>query len=199
MPRERIEVAAELLNVDPAVGDGLGAVDEHQRPHFLGLLGDLTYRIDRPQRVRDMGDGDHASAIRKKLREIVEDQTALLVHLDVPKASACTAGHQLPRNDVGVMLQRAQEDLVALTERVQPPTAGHEVDRSVVPRVHTNSAESTAPMNFASFTRASSKAMVARRLSSWMPRCTLACRARNTPKGRPARSGVSARWRRLSK
>ena len=67
---ERVEVGAELLDVDRHVRHGLGAVDEDEGAGGVGHLDHLADRVDRPQRVRDVGERDE---LRAEPQEDLED------------------------------------------------------------------------------------------------------------------------------
>jgi hypothetical protein len=63
---ERVEVRAELLDVDRHVRHGLGAVDEDERARGVGHLDHLADRVDRPERVRDVGERDELRLSRRR-------------------------------------------------------------------------------------------------------------------------------------
>ena len=63
-------------------------------------------------------------------RELVHvDAAVIILEPHVPERRARSLAHELPRHQVGVMLQHAHHDLVAGPEVCHPPGVRHQVDR----------------------------------------------------------------------
>ena len=104
--REGVEVAAQGADIDVRVRNGLRAIDEHDRALRVRGLDDPLHRQDGAQRIRDMGDCDELRARRQQLHELVEQQLAALVDRRHLQRAAGLLAHHLPRDDVGVVLER---------------------------------------------------------------------------------------------
>ena len=129
MAAERIEVHPQGAYVDIQVGRGLGAVEEdHRIGPFPDPPGDVGHGVDGAQGVGDVAQGDDPGPLGEEVVEVVEDPAALIVDLEIPDPGAGPVCQELPRDQVGVMLQDRQQDLVPLADVVHPPGCGDEVD-----------------------------------------------------------------------
>ncbi len=77
-----VEVDAERAHVDRHLRDRLRAVDERHRAGCACPRRDLRDRVDRPQHVRDVGEGDQLDVAARQLGvERLERDLAVLVDL----------------------------------------------------------------------------------------------------------------------
>ena len=120
-----VEVGAELGDVDRHRRHGLCAVDQDEGAGGVRALDDLGDRVDRPEHVGDVGDGDQLRALREQLVEHVEVEQALVGdrHVGQPRAE------QLPRDDVGVVLHLREHHEIVGGDVGATPRVGDEVDR----------------------------------------------------------------------
>ena len=109
---ERVEVGAELLDVDRHVGHGLRAVDEHERARRVGHLDHLADRVDRAQRVRDVGERDELRVELQEDLEDVEPEDAVVGDRDELEVAVLLLDEELPRDEVRVVLHLGQDDRV---------------------------------------------------------------------------------------
>ena len=130
MRRDGEEVAPERLHVDRPVRRGLRGVDDHDRALPVRPGDELLDRVDRAERVRDeSGRDDLDAALRRDAVELVEPELAVVVDRDRAEARAGPARDVLPRDEVRVVLQLADDDEVALAQVVEPPGVGDEIQR----------------------------------------------------------------------
>jgi len=103
-----------------------------------------------------MDDRDEFGPGIQKPAELVHVELAGVVDGDDADGRARLLGRDLPGDNVGVVLERGENDLVALTEEPRPKLEATRLIASVVPRVKMISRECGALRNFATFSRASS-------------------------------------------
>ena len=128
VPGEDEEVAAELLHVDRDVGDRLRAVDQHAGAVALGHLGHLGHRQDRAQAVRGVRQRDELGARAEDCLILLEHDFAPVVDGNDPQDGPLFLGDHLPGDDVGVMLERREDDLVARLQEFPAVGLGDEID-----------------------------------------------------------------------
>ena len=129
MAAERVEVAADRLDVDRHVRHGLGAVDQHERAGRVGHLGHLADRVDRAERVRDVGERDELRLEPEQHLEHVEAQDPVVGDRDELEVAVLLLDEELPRDEVGVVLHLGQDDRVAAGDVAAAPRVRDEVDR----------------------------------------------------------------------
>ena len=93
-----------------------------RQPHDVGD------GIDRPERVGDMGDGHDSRAIGEQSGVVIEQQLAAPVHRNDPQHGPPLLAHELPGDDVGMVLHGGHEHLVSRLEAGPPPARRDEVD-----------------------------------------------------------------------
>ena len=129
VPGEQVEIAAERPHVDRHPRHRLAAVDQH-----LGALGvrqfdDALDRQPRAGHVGDMRHRDDAGAGRQHRLEGAEVELAGIVGRGHQQFRADPVAQYLPRHDVRVVLDIADDDLVAGFQVRRAPALGHQVDR----------------------------------------------------------------------
>ena len=120
---ERVEVGAELLDVDRHVRHGLGAVDQDERAGRVGHLDHLADRVDRPERVRDVGERDELRLEPEQDLEDVEAEEAVVGDRDELEVAVLLLDEELPRDEVRVVLHLGQDDRVAARRCSGGPTS----------------------------------------------------------------------------
>ncbi len=126
---ERVEVAAERLDVDRHVRHGLRPVDQHERPGGVRHLDHLADRVDRAERVRDVGERDELRLQAQEHLEDVEPEHAVVGDRDELEVAVLLLDEELPRDEVGVVLHLGQDDRVAAADVAPAPRVRDEVDR----------------------------------------------------------------------
>ena len=126
---ERVEVAADLLDVDRDVRHGLRPVHQDQRPCRMRHLGHLADRVDRAERVADMGERDELRLEPEQHLEHVEAEDAVVGDRDELEVAVLLLDEELPRDEVRVVLHLGQDDLVAARDVAAAPRVRDEVDR----------------------------------------------------------------------
>ena len=126
---KREEIDAERLHVDADVGDGLRGVDQHERPGVFRGAGHFRDRIDGAEGVGNPGEREDFRALVEQGKERVLVQRAVLVAGNHLENRAGALAEHLPRNDVGMVLQRGNEDFIArLDPAGKPEDVGDEID-----------------------------------------------------------------------
>ena len=113
MRGEAVEIAIERLHVDDAVRHGLRAVEQYGYLELLGARDEPLHRHDRAERVGDVREREQASARTDEALEGCEVHFAGLRDRNHLELRAGLLADELPRHDVGVVLQRRNQDLVA--------------------------------------------------------------------------------------
>jgi hypothetical protein len=91
-------------------------------------LGDARHGQHGTEGVRDVRDRDEAGAVGEQRRNRVGLDLSGIRHRCYANARARLRGHELPGNDVGMVLERRDDDLVTGAEERARPALGHEVD-----------------------------------------------------------------------
>ena len=123
-----VEIAAERPHVERQVRRGLGAIDENERSAPVGQLGDRRHWHDRARDIGDVGDGHEARAIAETGFDVGHGQNAVLRHRNRHDLGASGITRDLPRHQIGVVLELGDRDLVTLAEVAASPAVGDQVD-----------------------------------------------------------------------
>ena len=166
MTGERREVDAQRRDVDRHVRDALGGVEDDDRADVVGAGGDIGDRVDRAERVADVGQGDEPRAAGEESVEVVEVEPAVIGDRNVREARAGRRGELLPRDEVGVVLHPGRDDRSPGPTFARPQLYATRFSASVAFRTKTTSRSLGAPMNPARARRAPSKRASASALSS---------------------------------
>jgi len=132
MPVGRHFVAGEGVEIGSAparrshVGRGW-APSMSARAGAVGHLDDLAHGIDGAQRIGDVAHGHHRVAGPRSFSYSSRSSSPRSLWND-PQLCALLFAQHLPGHDVGVVLERGDDDLVAFLHVLAAPTAGHEVD-----------------------------------------------------------------------
>ena len=95
------------------MGDGLSTVDQHGDVVPVSDVDDALHVVDGAEGVVHVTHADEPRARRDESLELAQDEVAVLVRRDGLQRGTFFAGHLLPRHDVGVVVQFADDDLVA--------------------------------------------------------------------------------------
>ncbi len=77
---------------------------------------DFGDRNRRGEDIRHMRDRDYLRALRQQAFEMFERKTAVFVNLQPFQHGAFAFAQKVPRHDVGVVLHRGENDLVAFLD-----------------------------------------------------------------------------------
>jgi hypothetical protein len=125
---ECVEVAADALHVHRRVGDGLGAVEQYRHTGRVSPLDDAPHRRHRTERVGNVRHRHQAGARTEPFLEFIERERAVVVDRhDAQRGAGLLAG-DLPGHDVGVVLHRRDDNLVAGAQKGAAEGGGDEVD-----------------------------------------------------------------------
>jgi hypothetical protein len=94
----------------------LGGVDADGNAELVSRRDHIFDRIDGPQRVRDMRHRDDPRPLVEQPVILLDDQLTFSVDRDHAQFRTALLGHDLPRNDVRVVLHLAHEYLVAFVD-----------------------------------------------------------------------------------
>ena len=126
---EDVEIDVERLHVDLEMHRALAAVDQHRNAAGMGHLDHVGDRHDRAGDIRHVRHGDHLGSRRQSCLERVEVEAAVVAHVDEFQHCALPLAQEVPRHDVGVMLQDRDDDLVAFLDHRAGEGRRDEVDR----------------------------------------------------------------------
>ncbi len=129
MAGDRVEVDAELGDVDRHLRRRLGAVGEDQRAGLVGQARDLGQRVLGAEHVGDVGDRDQLRPALEQRREGLHVEQPVVVDRRPVDLRPDPLGELLPGDDVGVVLHLGQEDAVAGADVGVAPGARDQVDR----------------------------------------------------------------------
>lgn len=110
------------------MGDGLGAVDDHDRAVRVRCVGHRADGEDGAEDVGDVREGDDPGAGAQQGVVGGEVHGAVVVQGDDPQPGALLGAQQLPGDDVGVVFEGGEDDLVAGAHASAAPGLGDQVD-----------------------------------------------------------------------
>ena len=125
---KRVEITADLLHVHRVVAHRLGAVHQGPGAGFAGRLDQFRHRGHRAQAVGHLGQRHDAGALAEQLVEGVGVDAAVLAQRRHLKRGAGALAHLLPGHDIGVVLQRGDQNLVAGLQPFAAQALRHQVD-----------------------------------------------------------------------
>ena len=124
---EGVEVAAERAHVHLHVRCTLRAIHEQQRTRAVHLFGDLRDRVDRAERVGHVLKRNEPRLLVQQRIELVEAVPPLVIDVDVADACADALREHLPGHEVGMVLENADDDLIAGLDVLDAPRARDQV------------------------------------------------------------------------
>ena len=120
------EVAIECADIDRDMRNGLGTVQTDRHTRGMGDTYDVLNGIDNAQYVADMGDRDKARAVVEEVSESVDIQREVVAKGNDAQSGVLAFAEHLPRDDVGMVLEVADNDFVALVnERLTETESQH--------------------------------------------------------------------------
>jgi hypothetical protein len=112
------EVGVQCLDIDRRVrrvGDG---IDIGQCPDLMRPRDDLADRVDRPDSVARIADGDELRPRGQLRLEVLEiERHVVLADIHLADGETAVGGHALPGADVRLVVERRDDDLVAGPQR----------------------------------------------------------------------------------
>ena len=93
----------------------------------MGAVDNLFDRIDSAERIRNVSDGYELRLLAQQRVVFIHQQFARVVHRNDAQPGALLFAEHLPRNNVGVMLHRRDDDFVARTDEFAAVAVHHEV------------------------------------------------------------------------
>ena len=126
--RKHEEVAADRLHVHRHVRHRLRAVDDDANAMLMGQRRHLRDGRDRAERVGDLRHRDDLGPGPEQFLIGFENDLAAVVHRGDAQFRSGLRAKLLPRHDIGVMLQMADEDFVAFLDIGAAPALRDEVD-----------------------------------------------------------------------
>ncbi len=95
----------------------------------MGPLRDLLHRVDGPQDVGAVGDGDQLRPLSDQLVILLHPQGPVVVYVDPLDDDPQQILQEVPRDGVGVVLHHRRDYLVALLQvPLEAPAIGYRVD-----------------------------------------------------------------------
>ena len=129
MTAEGQEIAADGLHVQGQVPGALRRVDHRHHPVPAGAGAQVGDRVDHGHGVGDVGQGEQPDAVGEQRINMFKVERAFVPgDRDVNQPCPRAFGHHLPRDEVAVVLEFAEEDGVAGLEVIEGPGLGDEVD-----------------------------------------------------------------------
>ena len=122
------KVAVERLHVDGEVGHALGAVHQKVGAGIVGDARHFGHGVDGAEDVAHVAAAHQSGAVGEEGVVGVEVKHAAVVHGDDLEDDALPLAQQLPRHDVGVVLHRGEDDLIARFQKAFTEGGGHEVE-----------------------------------------------------------------------
>ena len=128
MGGEGVKVALQRLHVHRMMHHRLRAVHQHFGAVLMGQRRQSGDGIFSSQHVRYLGNGQQAGTLVKQAGDRIQLQRTVLVQRDHPQLRPDSGAQHLPRHDIGVMLHRADDDVVARADVGVSPAVRHEVN-----------------------------------------------------------------------
>ena len=128
MTRKREEVTGQILYVHGQVGHTLGAIDQDQSPHRVGPRHQFLHGVDGAQHVGHGREREYPGALCQQTIQRLHVQETLGGDGHPAQGRACHLTHQLPGDDVRMVLHFGDEHLIARLEVGQAPGVRDQVD-----------------------------------------------------------------------
>ena len=127
--REYVEIGIEALHIDSKVGNALRTVYLDGNVVGVSISNSLFYGVDCAQYIRCMHYADQSRTLGKEVAKCLHVQLAALIDGDDTQFYIFTTLQQLPRNNVGVVLHRGNNHLVAIVQKCFAKGVCHKVYR----------------------------------------------------------------------
>ena len=128
VPREHVEVAAEVLDIDRDVRGRLRPVDDHAGAGLARERAKLLRGIHESEDVGHMAERDQPRPHREHLLEFIEPEPSFVVDVKNANGRARAVRRARPGHEVGVVFGDGQDDLVARAQVGSAPGARDQVD-----------------------------------------------------------------------
>ena len=128
MPRKRVEIAIEVLHIDRKMRHALRRINTDRHAEFVRRRDHFLDRIDRPERIRHMRDGNHLCPFVQKIFVFVNDKLTAFIQRNHTDLCTALLGRHLPRNDIRMMLHSTDDDLIALIDKLTPVRRCDQID-----------------------------------------------------------------------
>ena len=129
MSGDGIEIAPDFRHVHRHVHRRLRSVHQHRHTLVTRAPADRRHIHDSAEHVRHMRDRNQPGARRDGRQHRLGVQIAVRVNVDPFDHHALPFAQEMPRNDVGVMFQDAQDDLIPGLKSRCGPGIGYQIDR----------------------------------------------------------------------
>ncbi len=127
MSRKCEEIAIKLLDVDRHVWNTLRTIDKEECSSRMSEPPYLANIVDSTHDIGDMGGADESGAVVEKRLKIIYLERAVFINVKNTELGTATLAKELPRNDVGMVLKRRDNNLVAFTHELIAPCVGDKV------------------------------------------------------------------------
>ncbi|GBU21917.1 hypothetical protein R80B4_01819 [Fibrobacteres bacterium R8-0-B4] len=127
MPGQDEEIGVQSGDVHRRMRDGLSAVDQYPDPEAVRDLHHLVNGRDSAQSVGDVRDRREPRARAEEPRVLGQDNLAVRIDRRDLDNGARLLSYELPRHDIGVVLQYRQDNLVARIQQRLHVAVRHEV------------------------------------------------------------------------
>ena len=117
VPGEGGKVDPQRSQVDRQVRHRLAGVEDGQRADGMGRGGQLTDRVDCAEDIADVGEREDLGPLGQQAVQRGQVELATGGEVDPAQRRAGPPGQLLPRDEVGMVLHRGDEDLVAVVHR----------------------------------------------------------------------------------
>ena len=129
MPGDGVKIATQGLHINRHMDGGLRAVDQHGHALCACPVTDGFHINDGAKHVRHMGDGNQPGARGDGVQHGLGVKVAGGVAVDPFQHDALTCPQKMPRDDVGVMFEDAEDDLVTGLQVLRGPGVRDQIDR----------------------------------------------------------------------
>ena len=109
----RVKVHPKSLHVYPSMGHALGSVNQHTGPNRVGPVGQLLDGVHRSEGIGYMIECQQLRLRVDQALGLVEVEAAVGQNRNVAQGGSAVLGKHLPGNQVAVVLQLADQNLVA--------------------------------------------------------------------------------------
>ena len=128
VPRDRIEITAQIFDIDRHMDRALRAIHQHWHATRMGLGRDGFHIHHGTKNVGTLRDRHQLGLVRDYVDHALRIQTAVIGNIDPFQHNAHTFTQEMPGHDIGMVLHYGQNDLVARAQMLHRPAIGHEVD-----------------------------------------------------------------------
>ncbi|MNX78856.1 hypothetical protein D3C86_1104650 [compost metagenome] len=116
------------MHINPDMLDSLRCIYQYDSPMLMRNRDNLFYRIDRPQRIRDISYSNQLRSFVNKVLIGVHIELPLIIHRNNTDLTAFFITEHLPRNNIGVVLHCRNNNFISRMDKCSAIAGSNQID-----------------------------------------------------------------------